>query len=572
MTFKNICPKPQQALPLLLVTLFVMLQTALFAQQNLENLPVTASGETVYVHANATTFVPGETLLYKLYCLRPASFLPSRISKIAYVELVSADQKKMVTQKLFLENGSGQGDIFIPASIPTGVYKLIGYTTWTTNRSVDKCYQMDIFIVNPFETNAAYLSSSQSAQTSVQQQGNVVSRTGATKLAIEKRVYSTRERVSLTPTIPDGNYSVSVRKIEALPTVSPLSATDFTGRQNESTSIIIDPAHIVELRGELFSGTITSKSGAAVSGKAVAVSAPGKSFGLQIGNTDASGRFYVTLDKFYPVSELHFQVLGDQRNDYTLTVDQHSVQLPLRFESAFKLDPNIRNSIIERSTASQIENAYSSRKTDSLTQHAQKPFFEPLAKDYVLSDYTRFPTFKETIVEVLSEMYYTNDNGKYELHLRDYSTQVKRAEPVLVLVDGLLIQDVNELFDYPMASVYKISILPGGYYYGSSIFSGVINIETIGGDYVSKTKGDFYVTANLLRPVAKKIYYMQDHSDAGSKRIPDYRVQLFWEPNYNGASAMSFYTSDVKGMFEVVIEGFSSEGKPVTVSDLIEVK
>ena len=80
----------------------------------------------------------------------------------------------------------------------------------------------------------------------------------------------------------------------------------------------------------------------------------------------------------------------------------------------------------------------------------------------------------------------------------------------------------------------------------------------------------------VQRPNPAKIYYNPDYSAGNNlKRIPDYRYQLLWEPNLSldqKEENLSFYTSDLKGDFEVVLEGFTDEGKPVYITKNITVK
>ena len=80
----------------------------------------------------------------------------------------------------------------------------------------------------------------------------------------------------------------------------------------------------------------------------------------------------------------------------------------------------------------------------------------------------------------------------------------------------------------------------------------------------------------LFRPELAKQYYQQDYRyPQRYKRIPDYRSQLVWEPQFqlDGSSKdLSFYTSDVKGSFEVILEGFNEKGKPLSLRQVIEVK
>jgi len=58
------------------------------------------SDETIFLSTNATTFVTGETLYYKLNCLKLSDKTKSNVSKIAYVELVDSDKKKVFKNKI----------------------------------------------------------------------------------------------------------------------------------------------------------------------------------------------------------------------------------------------------------------------------------------------------------------------------------------------------------------------------------------------------------------------------------------------------------------------------------------
>jgi hypothetical protein len=55
-----------------------------------------------------------------------------------------------------------------------------------------------------------------------------------------------------------------------------------------------------------------------------------------------------------------------------------------------------------------------------------------------------------------------------------------------------------------------------------------------------------------------------DEANASSKRIPDFRNVLIWEPNImtgkTGEAQVSFYSSDRKGKYMGVVEGISQDG------------
>lgn len=529
------------------------------------------TSESVFIHLNATSFVTGETIYYKLYCLNPNGFTASNISKVAYVELIDDHKKVIFNHKLFLEKASGQGDFFITASIPTGTYKLIGYTKWMLNKTNSKSFESDITIINPFQTENDNKISSKSLKDS-----NIEKLGAENVVELNKKNYSTREKVDLKiNNLSKGNYSLSVRKIEDLPRIKSWNAVEFSKKENYDNIPNSSIAVLPELRGEIVSGTITSKNEAPINNIAVALSIPGKAFEFKLVKTNKDGKFIFNLDKAYYEPNCIIQVLSNYKEDYTITLDNPTTfdTSSITIENDAKLSSELKSIIEEHSVASQIENTYFEKKADTLARTIPEAlFYEPTAKEYILDNYTRFPTIKETITEVVKEMHYYNKNNVYSLYLSDYDPNTEIEEPPLVLIDGLLVQDINELLEYKAVNIYKICIINQGYSYGNKIFNGVISFITKKYEYNTNLIGSYIIKTSISTPLAKKNYFKPDYSNAFFERIPDYRHQLLWMPDLMDNTQFSFYTSDKKGIFEIVVEGFTLEGTPITIKDFFEVK
>lgn len=530
-------------------------------------------GETIFVHTNTTLLLTGETLHCKLYCLNPTDKTPSSISKIAYVELVGDDRKSVSRHKVYIENGVAQSYFFIPTTLKTGNYKLVAYTQWMLNGAPTNFFATDICIVNPFQP----LDKNTIRQTN--QMPGQMQKTISEDMAVttNKSTYTPREKVILefkNLTNKDGNFSVSVRKTDGLPTKASSKAVDFV------STPLIQPSKIAllpEMRGEIVIGSIVSKKGTSVADKTVALSIPGKSFVFKLVKTDQSGRFVFMLDKYPNTSSAIVQVMEDNRNDYTVLVDEPVMAdfSKLQFDSNFALSSVHKTDIETRSVAIQIENAYYDIKKDSIEKTDDTPsFFHPLEKRYVLDDYTRFPTLRETITEVVIEMFTRKSGGKSSIHLRNETMDPEVFGQPLIMVDGLLIQDTNELYDYNPENIHAIDLINYPYVYGPRTFSGVANIETKNGDYEMRPAGDSLKKLELHRPLAHKRIFSPDYTNGTNSRTPDYRYQLLWEPELTltRKSSLQFYTSDAVGKYEIVVEGFTKDGTPVSVKEYFEVK
>lgn len=569
--------------------MFVLINTQLSSAQQTVTLD-----ETVFIHANASTFVSGETILFKVYCLKASDKTPSTISKVAYVELVDGNKKSVFKTKIALKNSTGQGDFFIPTTLKTGNYKMISYTTFMLNKKVSDYFQIDVTIINPFkaeEKNVVETKSITETTNSLNKpESVVVNSTDNTnsniKLRLPKKTFNNRELVDLkiessNAGFEDGNYSLSVRKIDNLSNRNK-TADEFSASAKEIKVIDIQnqssKLYLPEVRGEIISGKISSKNNTDnVKDKFVGLSLPGKSFAFEISQTDADGNFIFYLKDTYYTSNITVQLIDEKAENYNLTVnnDPEINYAELTFPEAQNPSYILKDNILDRSIAAQIENAYFHKKVDNLSKvPTLEPFYSPLAKQYVLDDFTRFKTLKETSVEVATDIFIRQKDGKNYLHVNDPSVFPQLPEPALVLVDGLYLENQNELMNYPMKNVYKIEIIIGRYYVGSKPFNGLISFTTFDKNFTSTVSGSSIVKTTILSPKPKKIYNKIEYlNQTDEARIPDYRNQLFWAPEVKLNEAKnSFYTSDISGNFEIRLEGFTKNGTPVSIKDYIEVK
>lgn len=547
------------------------------AQYTMPTLNIaSATSETIYMHVNTNVLLTGESLYCKLYCVNPVDKKPSAISRIAYAEIVDSNRKSVVQYKFNLENGLAEGSFFIPTTLASGNYKLAAYTQWMLNASAVNFFETDISIINPFQPMEKTAVENTVDIKQEQDSGN----TSIVSIATDKKMYAPREKATLRLgklVAENGNYSVSIRKTgqfpsKPLPSAKHFNPVSFAQKPLSQTAL-------PELRGEMIWGKLTSKKeNKNLEDKTVALSIPGKSYAFKLVKTDKDGQFEFILDKNPTGTKAVIQVMESDREDYGIVLEE-SISPDfsgLRFEPAIAITPELKTEIETRSIASQIENAYYDIKKDSLKPApATVPFFHTLEKRYVLDGYTRFPTMRETITEVVLEMYTKKSGGKSSAQVRNNSMETDMFGSPLVLVDGLLLQDTNELYDYNPENIYAIDVINNPYIYGPKTFSGIASIETKNTDYETRASGDYFKKVDLKRPLPKKINFSPDYSTDRYNRIPDYRYQLLWTPNVildANDKQFEFYTSDVAGRFEIAIEGFTDNGQPVSVRDFIEVK
>lgn len=537
--------------------------------------------ESIFLHTNETTFVTGETLFYKIYCMNANSKELSKISKIAYIELINSEGLLISRSKVTLKNGIGSNEIFINTSYLSGNYKLIAYTSWMLNNSNYKYFETDISIINPFlpikktvKTTEA-VSESKKYFPSNSKKEDVVIKTS-------KNTYSKREKITLdiiqkSDKFFDGNFSISVRKIDDLSFNKKITSQEHINNTIDKFINYNNINFLPELRGELLSGKLTSKNESKTNNdKHISLSIQGEPFEQKIVKTNDDGSFNFILDENIKKTDVILQIIENNINDFNITINKPISANYKNTTSKNNLDISNENidAIEKRLVASQIVNSYQLKDTLSKDVIPFIPFYQKNAKEYILDDYKRFPTFKETITEIVPAVYFKENGEDYSLHIRDYITGGQSFGSALVLIDGLFLQDINELFNYNTNNIYKICVVNNAYSYGSKIFSGIISITTFNKAYNIKSSN--FLPLQIERCILDKTFQNINYdSEFDYSRIPDYRYQLVWDTNFilnNNSNKYHFFASDLEGLYEINLEGFSKSGEPLSINEYFEIK
>jgi len=106
--------------------------------------------EKIFVHTDKTLYLPGQVLWFKTYVVDASTHRPLGLSKVAYVEVLDSGNHPLLQGKVALAKGEGDGSFLLPASCPTGNYRLRAYTAWMKNGSPAFFYEQGLTIVNPF--------------------------------------------------------------------------------------------------------------------------------------------------------------------------------------------------------------------------------------------------------------------------------------------------------------------------------------------------------------------------------------------------------------------------------------
>ena len=534
--------------------------------------------ELIYVNHTGPVVFSGEYLYFGLHCFNVQTRKTSQISKIAYVALVDREGKTLIEQKLRLAQGKAYGEYFMPATLETGTYKLVAYTKWMKNGGASQIFQDDIAVINPYRTT---ISDSNEKGLTQLPSGPVNTDSSTVGISMAKKRLTTREKGIIQlrnykGALGKGSYSVWVKQQDKIPFTRAQTATEFVEQYSTSSKRIQqsvgDSLFLPEQRGELIYGSVKDADGNPKADELIYLSFPGPEFLLKFATTDVNCNFYTYVRETYGDKRLIMQSRNTEESlVINMGIPSYPDYSPLKF-SGFEILPEWEDVIVARSVRNQLENQFFEVKPDSiLLEEPRDPFDGGIPETILLDEYTRFETFEETLVELLSKAgYRSGPNGTSYIRIaQDFETfdEPFNNDPALVLIDGVLIRDHGTIRDFDAKRIEKIALIRDQFQLADQPYQGMMVISTFDGNYANSFQRKNSSIAELHMAQPEKNYFVQEYTTDSKVRVPDYRNILLWKPHLpldNEAMNLEFYTSDIPGIYEVFLEGFTEYGKPIS--------
>jgi len=265
-----------------------------------------------------------------------------------------------------------------------------------------------------------------------------------------------------------------------------------------------------------------------------------------------------------------------------LQVDSPYHKSKLLLESPFYSDRDLKNTSLlnEKINKIDLNNNYRDIQVQNYYNQKLTNQFSPIIADstafygkadrvYLLDNYSRFATLEEVIREYVTPISLTKSDGKFKLSVYDEATKQFFKEKPLLLLDGVVINDINKFLTYDPLKIRKLEVVSRLYFDGNNKYNGIINFTTYDGKMDGYELDPNAIVLDYKGLQANRIYTapVYDTQNQIENRLPDFRHLLNWTPSINikgnEAKQISFFTSDSKGNFLISIQGISNKGIPV---------
>ena len=340
------------------------------------------------------------------------------------------------------------------------------------------------------------------------------------------------------------------------------------------------PGVLTEYEGEVISAKVTGTDAEglkSVAEKYAFISTPGGGENVYSAAIGGDGRATFITSNVYGDQEMFLEIEGVDRNNIChLEIESPFLDLPAGEIPSLPMSREYAEALQLRGLSMQLEHNFDADTLYSeLPQHTHQVFNSGDCVQYKLDDYTRFPVMEELFIEFIQELRVRKVNGKKELQVRctDRSGRSSYDNGAsLVLLDGIPVLDHEKILSYDPLLVERVDIYTHSYFLGIRGFAGVVNFVTYQGTLpLMKFEDNVRIVdfAGCSLPLAYTC-------EGVGRDYPDYRQTIYWHPLLSlepGESiTVECKTPDYGGRFEVLAEGFGTDGSAAGASACFELK
>lgn len=555
--------------------------------------------ERIYLHTDRNVYIAGDYLFYAIYLKGN----PGQMSKYVYLILRDRHNSSITQVRVDIRNQIAFGNIYLSDTLRSDIYQIVCYTNCMRNEGEYFYFTKEIVIANRFDkklelfdsTLYTGLSTTSTRQYSINEAGN-----GNLIIHLDKQVFNPREKVTFsieTKGFPgDSITRLSVSVSEIVPGIPDEPSISACFNNFNKSSIILEPKqnHRIfhpEVKGSVIEGRVLSmpQSGnQSVKGTSdiekdtnnytILVSAPDSIANMQYTTTDSLGSFNILLNHYYEGKELIIRLKENARANIEL--DNKFMLIQPFIPSELFIIPGIRSYIVRSRNISEVRRYY----VEKAEINTKEEFNQALAIPRVYykscptvfpADYIELLNFVEISRELLPTFKVRKTNDNYFLSCTDtWNKGLFNREPTIFL-DGVPIDDVNQIINLGTNQIKRIESLPVIRYYGEMPLPGILAIFSKNSEI---NNIQFKTPTIRYQALSSQSYTKPEPYKPGNinLHIPDVRQVLLWDPEiilHNKEKLqIECYTSDLQGNYRINIQGITSNGLPVNWSAIITVK
>ena len=557
-------------------------------------LPLCAGAQTTvvektYISTDREIYVSGDKIWCSAFCVDAANGLrPSSLSAIAYVEIVSEDGT-LESGKIALSEGRGAGTIEIPATAPTGNYRIVAYTAYTKNTPGFNPQEHISKTISIFNTSTKERVKngvkilSDSEYDALRTPAGTQPAAGALSITCHRSAEGYLEVVLTNNSAAPADLSLSLSNRDGIIPPDNTSIGAFMGAAasaaqaaagaESAAAAIAEAAELPEYEGEIIRGRIagaTTDEIEGLKGRSAFISVPTEKSDLYSSVVDNDGMIKFVTNNIYGTKEMVCEIEDNDLARCHIELISPFVSPKLKGIPALRMAPSIKEDLQRRGLSVQLCRSFSADTLASLMPIRENPLIPSYdAIEYKLDDYKRFPVMRELFIEFINEIKVRRVDGKEQLkvktHLKERVSLFDKNNS-LIMVDGIPVFDHSQVIEYDPLLVESVVVYPYKYYTGWRSFCGMANFVT----YKKNLPGIKFNDGVRVVQFKGCSYPMAFTCQEIGEDFPDYRELLYWHPQIKlpageSSSIKVKIPANVKEI-RICAEGMMENGTPFSIN------
>jgi hypothetical protein len=313
------------------------------------------------------------------------------------------------------------------------------------------------------------------------------------------------------------------------------------------------------------------------------LSMPGKKAMFQYAKTDKNGDFTFTLPLDNNIRDLIIQPENAERNNNIRIESSFSDKYP---ESAPAYRTSAKALSQDNSKLAVNYQVMKIYRSDILQDKSSGVAFTGGARRFygkpdielIMDDYIKLPVMQEVFFELMPGVFLKKKKTDYEITIADPVENRIYDNPPLLFIDGVVVKDPAIIANLDPEIVEEIDAVKSRYFVGEYLMFGLVNVITRAGDFSNITLPDYAVRIPYRVTEPVNSFTSSDYTSAEKRQshIPDFRNTLYWNPSVKTdkkeKTVIEYWSSDFRSDYEIRVQGFDGDGKPVSIRKTIKVQ
>ncbi len=435
----------------------------------------TPEDEAIFIHTDRYRYISGETVWFSIYVTSTTSGKLSTASSLAWVELFNPRNQPVARKRFLLAGGRGDGTFKIPDTASSGTYTIRACTKPFAAPGEANFCNVEISVVNALGS-LTYIEKVETEAYSGSNQFFPLTSPGRTISLEYDTVIGRRSKVKIAVVVNDPGagtcqMSLSVAASSAMDNAAASTGQKITAGTGKGNRTISANGNIENSFHMLRLAVKRTGDNHAKLPEHIYMSVQGKVAEFGYGTVDSAGICMIPLPVDSRERTLILQPAKPANGIRLELLQSFPVDSPGIESAETILTDSLADIFSALSFNRQVSVIYGQKvseagEAENLPDRKIRRFYGIPEMEIRLDDYIRLPSMQEVFFELLPGINFVNRRGEYKMLISNPLTGEFYNDSPLVMIDGVIINDLKTVADLDPGSVERIEVVKTPYLYG----------------------------------------------------------------------------------------------------------